>query len=109
VSAHDLIVRGGSVVTPSGIVEADIAVSDERIIAVEPELEGTADEEIDATGLHVFPGCIDPHVHFNEPGREDWEGFATGTAARWRPAARQRPSTCRSTPIRRPWTARAST
>ena len=32
-------------------------------------------------GLHVFPGLIDPHVHFNEPGRTEWEGFATGSSA----------------------------
>jgi allantoinase len=45
------------------------------------DLSGTAVEEIDATGLHIFPGVIDPHVHFNEPGRTDWEGFAAGSAA----------------------------
>ena len=36
---------------------------------------------IDATGLHIFPGLIDPHVHFNEPGRAHWEGIATGSRA----------------------------
>src|SRR6476660_4873788 len=45
------------------------------------ELSGNAKETIDATGLHVFPGVIDPHVHFNEPGRTEWEGFATGSSA----------------------------
>ena len=38
-------------------------------------------EELDARGLHVLPGGIDAHVHFNEPGRTHWEGWATGTAA----------------------------
>ena len=38
-------------------------------------------EEIDARGLHVFPGVIDAHLHFNEPGRADWEGFETGSRA----------------------------
>ena len=37
--------------------------------------------ELDATGLHVFPAGLDPHVHFNEPGRTHWEGLETGTAA----------------------------
>ena len=37
--------------------------------------------EIDARGLAIFPGVIDAHVHFNEPGRTDWEGFATGSRA----------------------------
>lgn len=40
-----------------------------------------AREKIDATGLHIFPGVIDSHVHFNEPGRTDWEGIKTGAHA----------------------------
>jgi allantoinase len=51
------------------------------IVELAPELSGDARETIDATGLHVFPGLIDPHVHFNEPGRTEWEGFATGSSA----------------------------
>lgn len=75
------IVRGGSVVTADGAREADVAVLDGQIVAVGPALDLTATEEIDASGLHVLPGVIDAHVHFNEPGRADWEGFATGSAA----------------------------
>lgn len=59
----------------------DLAIDGGHIVAIEPELVGTAREEIDANGLHIFPGVIDAHVHFNEPGRTDWEGFATGTRA----------------------------
>ena len=51
------------------------------IAAVGPELEGGGREEIDARGLELLPGVVDAHVHLNEPGRADWEGFATGTAA----------------------------
>src|SRR5207247_1066104 len=40
-----------------------------------------AREIVDAAGLHIFPGVIDSHVHFNEPGRADWEGFETGSRA----------------------------
>ena len=40
-----------------------------------------AAQEIDARGLHVFPGLIDAHLHFNEPGRTEWEGAATGSRA----------------------------
>jgi allantoinase len=76
---HDLIVRGGQVVTPSGVVAADVGVTDGAIAAVGPELEGAS--TIDAAGLHVLPGGLDPHVHFNEPGRTHWEGLATGSAA----------------------------
>lgn len=78
---YDLIIRNGQVVAADGITQADIAVADERIAAIQPALEGTSKEEIDARGLHVFPGVIDAHLHFNEPGRAEWEGFATGTRA----------------------------
>ncbi len=73
--------RNGTLVTATGISNADLAVADGRIVAIEPDLAGTSKEEINAEGLHVFPGVIDAHVHFNEPGRTHWEGFATGTAA----------------------------
>jgi allantoinase len=65
----------------TGTNKADLAIADGRIVAIEPELTGTSKEEISAEGLHVFPGVIDAHVHFNEPGRAEWEGFATGTRA----------------------------
>src|SRR5918998_577125 len=77
----DLLVRGGAVVTPHDISIADVAVSRGEIVEVSPEIAGTAGEEIDAGGLHVLPGVVDVHVHFNEPGRTDWEGWATGSAA----------------------------
>ena len=78
---YDIVIRNGSVVTPEGVENVSIAISDGLIAVVEPELSGDAAEEIDATGLHVLPGLIDSHVHFNEPGRTDWEGFATGSSA----------------------------
>jgi len=80
-SEYDLLVRNGTVVTPAGESRADLAVADGRLVAIGPDLTGTSKEEINAEGLHVFPGVIDAHVHFNEPGRTHWEGFATGTAA----------------------------
>jgi allantoinase len=80
-SVYDLILRSGTLVTADGPQEADLAVTDGRIADISPELEGVAREEVDASGLHVFPGIIDAHAHFNEPGRTHWEGFATGTRA----------------------------
>ena len=80
-SLYDLIIRNGMLVTAEGITAADIAIADERIAMIGPELNGTSTAEIDAAGLHIFPGLIDAHVHFNEPGRTEWEGFATGTRA----------------------------
>jgi len=75
-----VIVRGGSVVTARGVEIADIAIRDGVISAVGPDLDDDG-ETIDAAGLHVFPGGIDSHVHFNEPGRTEWEDIAHGTAA----------------------------
>src|SRR5207237_8551787 len=80
-STYNVIVRGGKVVTRSDVRRADIAIAEGRITEVADEIAGTAAQEIDAGALHVFPGVIDAHVHFNEPGRSEWEGFATGTRA----------------------------
>ena len=70
----DTIVRGGNI---------DVVIADGVIADVAPggELGDDAHEVIDATGLYVLPGLIDAHVHFNDPGRADWEGFASGTRA----------------------------
>ncbi len=70
-SDFDLLVRG----------EPEIGIVAGKIVALGPNLSGSATSEIDATGLAIFPGVIDAHVHFNEPGRTDWEGFATGSRA----------------------------
>jgi len=75
-----VIVRGGTVVTAHGVEPADIRIRNGRITEVGPNLAENR-EEINATGLHVFPGGIDSHVHFNEPGRTEWETIADGSAA----------------------------
>lgn len=78
---YDLLIRGGLVLTPDGLMEADVAVAEGEVAGVAPRLGGCARDEVDATGLHVLPGGIDMHVHCDEPGRTEWEGFATATAA----------------------------
>jgi len=75
-----VIVRGGTVVTARGVEKADIVVNHGRITEVGPDLEGFG-QVVDASGLHVFPGGIDSHVHLNEPGRTEWEDIAHGTSA----------------------------
>jgi allantoinase len=76
---YDLIIRNGTLVTPESTFQADVAIAGEQIAEIAPALEGTSRSELDASGLHVFPGVIDAHLHFNEPGRTEWEGFATGS------------------------------
>ncbi len=80
-SSIDLLIRGGIIVSPTGLGMADIAVLQGRIVGIGEGSFGEASQVIDATGLHVFPGIIDSHVHFNEPGRTEWEGIATGSQA----------------------------
>ncbi len=75
----DLAVRGGRVVTSDGIVDADILVLSGHITGIVPPDEGDAREEIDARGLVVLPGVVDAHVHVNEPGRTEWEGWLAAT------------------------------
>jgi allantoinase len=81
-TTFDTLLRRGDLVTGAGVLPAtDIGIADGHIAAIGPELAGSAREEIDCAGLHIFPGVIDAHVHFNEPGRTEWEGFATGSRA----------------------------
>jgi allantoinase len=75
-----MIIRNGTVVTARGVERVDIAIAGDQIAAVGPNL-GDDGVEIDASGLHIFPGGIDSHVHFNEPGRTEWEDIGHGSAA----------------------------
>ncbi len=77
---YDLVIRGGTVVTPTQIATGDVGIDGGVIREIADELPGGHDE-IDARGLLVLPGAVDAHVHLNDPGRSDWEGIATGTAA----------------------------
>jgi allantoinase len=78
-SELDLILRNGTVITPDGLLQTDVSIADGKIVSLGEG--GVAREEIDCAGLHVFPGVIDSHVHFNEPGRAEWEGIETGSRA----------------------------
>ena len=70
------------VVTPEGVREAAVLVRRETIEAVVPNRQVPAGTYIeDVEHLLVLPGLVDTHVHINDPGRADWEGFDTATAA----------------------------
>lgn len=78
----ELLIRGNRVVTPDGIGPASVAIAEGRIIEVGRfDRQASGAKVIDAGDLVVMPGIVDTHVHVNEPGRADWEGFATATAA----------------------------
>ncbi len=74
--------KGRNVVTPEGERPAAVLVSGESIEAVLAPGELAAGVEIvDAGDRVVLPGLVDPHVHVNDPGRAEWEGFETATQA----------------------------
>ena len=78
-SLYDVLFCSGTVVRSDRLFSADVAVVDGRIVAIRSKLERSAAEIVDASGLHLFPGIIDAHIHFDEPGREHWEGIASGS------------------------------
>lgn len=75
---YDLLLRGGTCVTPSGRIAADVGVRDSRIVAIGSLASGSAETVFDAAGLHVLPGVIDTQVHFREPGLEHKEDLESG-------------------------------
>jgi dihydroorotase (multifunctional complex type) len=76
----DLGIERGDVVTPDGANRHNVYVADGRIAFVGTERQ-EARERVDASGLLVFPGMVDSHVHLMDPGDPSREDFPTGTAA----------------------------
>jgi allantoinase len=78
----DLIIRGRRIVAPGGTRAASVHITDGRIVAVSGFDDISSDVPLmDAADMIVMPGLVDTHVHVNEPGRTDWEGFETATRA----------------------------
>ncbi|HUF14214.1 MAG TPA: allantoinase AllB [Longimicrobiales bacterium] len=78
----DVVFRSRRVVTPAGVAPASVHVRGGVIAALRAFDDlGDATEVIDAGDAALLPGLVDTHVHVNDPGRTDWEGFASATAA----------------------------
>jgi allantoinase len=87
----DLVVRSRRTVTATGERPAAVVITGGRIVAVEPYDRARhhgdlgagpgAAEDVDLGDTALLPGLVDTHVHVNEPGRTEWEGFATATRA----------------------------
>lgn len=74
--------RSTRVLTPEGLAPATLLVESERLTAILAWNEAPADAHLrDYGDLVLMPGLVDSHVHINEPGRTEWEGFATATRA----------------------------
>jgi allantoinase len=83
VGALDLVIRAERAYTPEGLRAVEVGVRDGKIVAIEElgfGLGGAAEVDVPA-GQVLLPGLVDTHVHVNEPGRTEWEGFASATKA----------------------------
>ena len=80
---YDLVIRGERILTTAGVAAREVGVRDGSIVVIEPlgnGLRGRGVLEL-AADETLIPGLVDTHVHVNEPGRTEWEGFASATRA----------------------------
>jgi allantoinase len=78
-----IVLRSRRVVLPDGVRPATVWIDGERIVRIGPHdvtVPGAIAAD-DLGGLAIMPGLVDSHVHVNEPGRAEWEGFRTATRA----------------------------
>lgn len=77
----DTIVKNVRYLDAGVWLEGELGIEGERIAAIGETVAGKAAQVVDGGGRYCLPGAVDLHVHFNEPGRTHWEGFASGSAA----------------------------
>ncbi len=78
----DLYLKNGLVVTEEATFQGGVVIGQGKIVQlVSGDAAIAAEEVVDLQGKVVLPGLVDDHVHFNEPGREHWEGYRTGSMA----------------------------
>ena len=78
------VVRGERIATADGIVPGTVHLAEGRVVriaSIDDIGDARSSQVLDAGRFVVIPGLVDTHVHINEPGRTDWEGFATATSA----------------------------
>lgn len=76
------LIKSRNIVTPAGLVDGFIRIENGKINALLQSGEGGPDVPVENFGdAWIFPGLVDSHVHINEPGRTEWEGFVTATRA----------------------------
>src|SRR5690242_7192507 len=80
--SETLVIRSTRMVLPDGVRESAAYVRDKKIESIHRyDAKLDADREVDLGDLALLPGLVDTHVHVNEPGRTEWEGFASATRA----------------------------
>ena len=81
-TTSSLLIRGARVLLPNGeFLVGDVEIRESKILRVAPSIAAVGDREIDAIGLTLLPGVIDPQVHFREPGLEHKEDLFTASCA----------------------------
>lgn len=75
------LIKNAQCVLPEGITRSNVLIEGERLVAIDPAITISADEVIDASGLHLLPGVIDDQVHFRDPGLTHKEDLHTGSLA----------------------------
>jgi allantoinase len=82
----DAAIKSGRVITPHGVINATVLIKDGKIADVSESIPKGNFPVTDVDNAILMPGIVDPHVHINEPGRTEWEGFDTcnqGGDRRW--------------------------
>ncbi len=77
----ELVIRDAIIVSPYGRTRGDLLVSGGRVAGVVAAGTGEGAAVVDASGLYLLPGAVDPHVHLQDPGLTHQEDFTTGTGA----------------------------
>ena len=79
----DLVIKGSKILTTAGITDREVGIRGGKIAAIEPLGSNLRSQDVISLSNDevLIPGLVDTHVHVNEPGRTEWEGFATATKA----------------------------
>jgi allantoinase len=79
----DIAIKSSRIITPDGEKSGVVIIKDGLIIDVAASLYNEDERVIDVHDKILMPGVIDPHVHINEPGRTEWEGFNLPQKPHW--------------------------
>jgi dihydroorotase len=75
------LIKNATVVLPNELARTNVLIEDRTIAAIDPAMQTTADEVVQAEGLHLMPGVIDDQVHFRDPGLTHKEDLSTASRA----------------------------
>lgn len=74
-------IKNATLILPTGRMRADLLIDGEKIVSIDPAIQSTSDQTVDASGLFLIPGVVDDQVHFREPGLTHKEDLACASRA----------------------------